>query len=61
MVPLRAAPVFAAAVNVTTPLPLPLAPAVTVIQDALLAAVQPQPLAVETSTGEPAPPLAEID
>src|SRR5262249_51591446 len=39
IVPLRAAPVFAATEYVTVPLPVPLLPAVIVIHDALLAAV----------------------
>ena len=39
------------------PLPLPVAPAVTLSQDAVLAAVQPQPSAVRTSKA-PVPPPA---
>jgi len=38
-VPVLAAPVFAATVNATLPLPVPLAPDVTVIHEALLVAV----------------------
>ena len=38
-------------------MPLPLAPAVSVSQGALAAAVQAQPSAVATVTGVPAPPL----
>jgi hypothetical protein len=50
-------PVVAATLNWTTPLPLPLAPSVTVIQSALLAAVHEQPAAAVTLT-VPVPPLA---
>ena len=39
---------FAVTLYVTVPLPLPVAPAVTVIHDALLAAVQVQPVAAVT-------------
>jgi hypothetical protein len=39
---------FAVRLYVTEPLPLPFAPAVTVIQPALLVAVQPQPVAAVT-------------
>jgi hypothetical protein len=49
-VPDRAGPLVAAAVKLTLPLPLPPAPEVTVIQDALLAAVQAQPAPAETAT-----------
>ena len=38
-VPVRGAALFAAALNATVPLPVPLAPAVIVIHDALLVAV----------------------
>ena len=42
-VPVRAAPVvLAATLNVTEPMPDPLAPAVTVIQDVVVVAVQEQ-------------------
>jgi len=57
IVPVRCGPVFAATENCVVPLPLPLAPEVTVIQAALLAAVHAQPVAVVTLT-EPEPPLA---
>ena len=62
IVPLRAAPVFAATVKPTDPLPVPLAPAVTVIHDALLTAFHVQ-LAVDgvTVIAVPAPPVAAID
>ena len=56
-VPCRSGPLFAATVNPTEPLPVPLAPDVIDIQPALLVAVQPQPLPALTST-EPLPPLA---
>ncbi len=47
-VPVRLDPVFAATPNVTEPLPDPVAPPVMVIHDALLDAVQPQPVAAVT-------------
>ena len=49
---------FSATLNVTDPLPLPLAPEVTVIHDALLVAVHPHPLGAETDTPIPPPPDA---
>lgn len=62
IVPLRAAPVFAATVKPTDPLPVPLAPDVTVIHDALLTAFQVQVLTdVVTAIGVPAPPAAATD
>lgn len=57
-VPIRAGPVFAATLKVTLPLPVPVAPDVMVIQDALLAAVQPQPAPAVTATLLPVAPLA---
>lgn len=60
IVPLRDAPVLAATVNATDPLPEPLAPEVTEIHDALLAAVHTQPVAAVTVTGAPAPPVAAM-
>ena len=57
-VPVRWPPVFAATVNVTEPLPLPLEPVVTMIQLALLTAVQAQPDGAVTATGPPVPPEA---
>jgi hypothetical protein len=55
-VPVRAAPVFAAALNETVPLPLPDAPLVMVSQSALFeTADHVQPPAVDTFT-EPVPP-----
>ena len=56
-VPCRDAPVCPAAVKPTDPFPEPLAPEVTVSQLALLVAVHPQPLPLETLT-EPLPPAA---
>ena len=47
-VPVRPDPVFAATPNETAPLPDPVAPAVTVIHEALLEAVQAQPVAAVT-------------
>jgi hypothetical protein len=61
MVPERPPPLFAATRNATAPLPLPESPDVTVIQDALLMAVQSQPAALDTVIGEPVPPAAAID
>jgi hypothetical protein len=59
-VPLRPDPVLAAAVNLTDPLPDPVAPLVTVSHDALLAAVQLHPVAAVTLLLPP-PPAAAID
>jgi hypothetical protein len=50
--------VFAATSNVTEPLPLPLAPAVTVIHAALLVAVQAHPVAAVTVTAAAVTPAA---
>ena len=55
MVPVRALPGFAATLNATAPLPVPLAPAVTVTHAALLLAVQAQSALAETAT-TPDPP-----
>jgi hypothetical protein len=60
-VPVRAAPVFAAVLKPTAPLPLPLAPDVMLIHEALLVVVHAQPLAVDTATGPPAPPVSARD
>ncbi len=60
-VPVRALPLCEATVNPTDPLPVPVAPDVTVIHDAALVAVHVQPAAVETTTGDPAPPAAAND
>ena len=59
-VPLRAAPVLAAALNEIDPLPLPDAALVMLTQFALLVAVQEQPLPAVTVT-VPVPPLADTD
>lgn len=56
-VPLRLAPVFAATVKLTVPLPLPLLPALIVIQLSLLVAVHVQP-AVVVIFELPLPPAA---
>ena len=54
MVPVRAAPVLAATLKFTAPLPLPAAPPVTVIQvGALLTAVQAQPAPAVTEMAVP--------
>jgi len=61
MVPVRGVVVvFAATVNVTVPLPEPLAPPVTVIQLALLVAVQAHPVSAVIEM-EPVPPAAGTD
>jgi hypothetical protein len=57
-VPLRAPPVFAATFNVTVPLPLPVAPLVTVIHVALLVAGRAHPLGAVTVTLTPVVPAA---
>src|SRR4051794_26917664 len=53
--PDRALPVVAATLYCTVPLPVPLAPAVTVIQETVLAAVHAHPAAVVTATLPVAP------
>jgi len=50
---------FAATMNATAPLPVPVAPPVTVSQPALLDAVQVQCGALETVTFGPAPPAVD--
>ena len=57
-VPLRALPPLAATLKLTVPAPLPLAPEVTVMNPALLTAVQLHPVAVVTAR-LPLPPAAE--
>src|SRR6476660_8061906 len=56
-VPLRAAPVFAATVKATVPLPLPVAPDEIVMKVALLVAVHAHPVPAVTGT-DPVPPAA---
>jgi hypothetical protein len=59
-VPVRSfLPGGAVALYATVPLPVPLAPDVTVIQSALLLAVQVQPLPVDTATVPVADPDIE--
>ena len=58
-VPTREAPVLAATLNVTEPVPLPLTPEVTVSQVALLVVVQTQPRPADTET-LPVPPDAAM-
>jgi hypothetical protein len=60
IVPLRAAPVLAATVNVTVPFPLPVAPDVTAIQGTVLPADQAHPGGDVTAIGVPAPPAAPM-
>jgi hypothetical protein len=55
MVPVRGGPEFAAAVKLTAPLPVPLAPDVTVSHEVAVEAAHAQPSAVDTPTAEPAP------
>ena len=57
-VPVRAPAVFAATFSVTVPLPLPLAPFVTVIHVALLVAGREHPLGAVTVTLRPVIPAA---
>jgi hypothetical protein len=60
-VPLRVCVVgFVEPLTFTLPLPLPLAPLVTVSHDVLLVAVHVQPVCAVTAV-EPVPPLAAID
>ncbi len=59
-VPLRAAPVLAATLNPTVPLPVPVAPDVTVIHAAFDVAVHPHAEPAVTAT-VPVPPLAPTD
>ena len=58
---MRAGPLFAATVNVTVPMPLPLDEGPRVIHGASLVVLQTHPGAVETATGVPAPPDAGTD
>jgi hypothetical protein len=58
---LRALPVFAATLNATDPLPVPVAPDVIVIHAALLLAVQEHPAAVATENAAPTTPPAPND
>ena len=60
IVPLRAAPPFAATENVTVPLPLPEAPCVMLTKLALLVAVHVHPVPAVTGT-DPEPPSAPND
>ena len=60
-VPVRSAPVFAAIVKLTGPLPVPPGPDVIVNHPALLPALHAQPAVVVTVTVVPAPPDAPID
>jgi len=61
MVPVRAEPGLAPAVNVTVPGPLPAVPEFTVIHDALLAPVHPHPAGRLTAMAPPGPPLLPND
>lgn len=57
-VPVRATPVFAAAVNATVPLPVPEAPPVTASHGAFAAAVHAQVFADAVTATEPEPPVS---
>lgn len=57
-VPVRAAPVFAATVNATAPLPVPDAPPVIVSHATLAVAVQAQELAEAVTVIDPEPPVS---
>jgi hypothetical protein len=61
IVPVRAAPVFAATIKLTDPLPVPAAPAVIVIHDALLMAVHAHVPPAVTVIAVPVPPASAID
>ena len=56
----RAPPVFGVTVTRTEPLPVPLSPAVILIQAALLLAVHAQPLAAVTVMVRPSPFTATV-
>ena len=62
IVPVVVAPVFGATEKATVPLPLPLAPVVTVIQEALLTAVHSQPrlLVIPTLPVPPNCPMLKL-
>ncbi len=59
-VPVRAAPLFAATLNVTDPFPLPDAPLEIVIQEAFDAALHAHPLPAVTAMLPP-PPVGSTD
>ena len=59
-VPERAAPVLAATVNATVPLPVPDAPPVTVSHPAFAVAVQVQVPADAVTATDPAPPASPM-
>jgi hypothetical protein len=61
IVPVRTAAVFAATVKLTDPLPVPAAPAVIVIHDALLTAVHAHVPPAVTVIAVPGPPASAID
>jgi hypothetical protein len=58
MVPVRAAPVFTATLNLTEPFPVPLDPDVTVIHDTLLPADHSHVFCVAVTAIVPVPPAA---
>jgi hypothetical protein len=60
-VPLRGAPVLAAALNAAVPLPVPDAPLVIVSQGALAAAVQAHDAAEVVTVVDPVPPVSGTD
>ena len=60
IVPVRAAPALAAALNITVAFPLPVAPDVTVIHGTALLADQAHPGGDVTAIGDPAPPAAPM-
>jgi hypothetical protein len=61
MVPVRCAPLLAATLKVTVPLPLPVAADVIVIHAAPLVALHVQSAPVVTAIGSPGPPAAATD
>jgi hypothetical protein len=59
-VPARVAPEFAAMLKLTVPLPVPVLPAMIVIQESRLAAVHAQPDPELTATVPDPPPAATV-
>ena len=59
--PVRAPPGFCAALNVTGPLPLPLAPETMAIQESLLVATHAHPAPAATVKLGPVPPAPGTD
>lgn len=60
-IPVRSGPVLGATLKTIDPVPVPLAPALMVIQGETVTAVQAQFAFVETVIAVPTPPAAEMD